>query len=431
MKKLSKNELLIVGLMLFSLFFGAGNLIFPPFLGQESGSNVWLTMSGFIITAVGFPILGVIAVSKTNGLQNLAAHVNPKFSLVYTILIYLSIGPLLGIPRAGSLPYEMAVAPFMPESFTYHKLALLLFTTVFFIAAYLLALNPTKLVDRMGKILTPILLFLLLLVFVASFFKDFSTYGPVGKSYERNPVVEGFLGGYLTMDTIAALNFGVVISVVIKDFGISENNVVKTTVKAGLIAGFFLIIIYASLAHLGALSGGMYGSTENGAQTLANVITYIFGNWGLVLLALIFTLACLTTSIGLITSCSQYFSTITKLHYKQWVRIFTVWSLVIANLGLTQILKISVPILDLIYPVALVLISLSLFDFIFKASHTIYFNTVFVTAVLSLIKVLDSLNFYKPKVLVSLPWYDSGLAWVLPALVVMMISTVFVKVKEL
>ena len=430
MKQLNKKQLTVVGLMLFSLFFGAGNLIFPPYLGQESGSNVWLTMLGFIITAVGFPVLGVIAVAKSKGLQNLVSHVNPKFALVYTIVIYLSIGPLLGIPRAGSLPYEMAVAPFMPKTFTQHKLALFIFTTVFFASAYYLSLTPSKLVDRMGKILTPMLLFLLLLVFVASFFTEFSGFSKPQGVYESQAFIEGFLGGYLTMDTIAALNFGLVISVVIEDFGITEEAVVPTTVKAGLIAGTLLAMIYLMLAYLGALSGTIYGTTDNGAQTLAHVITHIFGSFGLALLALIFTLACLTTSIGLITSISQYFSTITKLNYKNWTRIFTLWSLAIANLGLNQILKISVPILNLIYPIALVLIILALFNSIFKSNHTIYLNTVVVTGILSLIHVLDSLHFYKPKVVSYLPLYKPGLAWALPAFLTMIISTIWVKFHD-
>ncbi|HEY4537818.1 MAG TPA: branched-chain amino acid transport system II carrier protein, partial [Erysipelothrix sp.] len=173
-------------------------------------------------------------------------------------------------------------------------------------------------------------------------------------------------------------------------------------------------------------SGGIYGTTANGAETLAHVITHIFGRFGLALLALIFTLACLTTSIGLITSISQYFSTITKLSYKTWTRIFTLWSLAIANLGLNQILKISVPILNLIYPIALVLIILSLFNRFFKSNHTIYFNTVLVTGVLSLVHVLDSLKFYTPKFINQLPLYKPGLAWALPALIVMLVSKLWV-----
>ena len=168
MKKLSNKDLLLVGLMLFSLFFGAGNLIFPPFLGQSSGNQVWIVMAGFFVTAVGFPVLGVIAVAKSSGLINLAKKVNPVFAVIFTILIYLSIGPGLGIPRAGSLPFEMAVAPYLPEGFSV-KLALLAYTFIFFSISYWLSLSPNKLVDRMGKVLTPALLLLILVIVIGSF----------------------------------------------------------------------------------------------------------------------------------------------------------------------------------------------------------------------------------------------------------------------
>ena len=300
MEKLSKKNLRLVSLMLFSLFFGAGNLIFPPFLGQSAGSNTWVSMAGFFITAVGFPIMGVIAVAKSGGLRNLANRVNPVFAGVFTVLIYLSIGPCLGIPRAGSLPFEMAVAPFLAGTNISTAVARFIYTLVFFTVAYWLCLTPSKLVDRIGKFLTPTLLTLITLVFLASIFKPLGGYGVPTGEYASGPFVKGFLEGYLTMDTIAALNFGIVISFAIKSKGVtSEKAVVSSSIKAGLIAGSLLIAVYSMLCHLGAASGGRFGETENGAQTLKNVMTYIFGEPGAILLAVIFTVACLTTCVGL------------------------------------------------------------------------------------------------------------------------------------
>ena len=169
MKKLSRKDLLFVGLMLFSLFFGAGNLIFPPFLGQSAGDKVWIALGAFLITAVGFPILGVIAVAKSGGLEKLARKVNPLFATVFTVLIYLSIGPCLGIPRAGSLPFEMVVSPYLPSNMS-ETIARLMFTLIFFSVAYWLSLSPNKLVDRMGKVLTPTLLTLILVIVIGSVF---------------------------------------------------------------------------------------------------------------------------------------------------------------------------------------------------------------------------------------------------------------------
>lgn len=418
MKQLSKKDLLFVGLMLFSLFFGAGNLIFPPFLGQSAGNQVWVALGAFLITSVGFPILGVIAVAKSGGLEKLAARVNPLFATIFTLLIYLSIGPGLGIPRAGSLPFEMVVAPYLPQGVS-EVLARFLFTLVFFSIAYWLALSPTKLVDRMGKILTPTLLLLILVVVVGAVFKPLGGYGEATGAYIDSPFVTGFLEGYLTMDTIAALNFGIVIALAIKTNGITEEKyVVSTSVKAGLIAGGLLVLIYAALAHLGATSGGRFGSTLNGAMTLTNVMTYLFGKPGAVLLAVLFTLACLTTSVGLITSCSQYFGTLTnKVTYKNWVRILAFSSMTLANMGLTKILSISIPVLDMIYPISIMLIVLAMLDKFFKGNKYIYSLTILFTGVVSVIYGLNGFGIdLGTKIFGNLPLYSQGLGWVLPAL---------------
>ncbi len=441
MKSLKGKNLLVIGVMLFSLFFGAGNLIFPPFLGENAGVNTWIAMIGFCTTAVGFPILAVIAVAKSDGLQNLGKRINDQFALIYTTLIYLSIGPFLAIPRAGSLPFEMAVAPFLPQGLISPKIALLIYTVIFFSIAYTLASRPNKLVDRIAKFLTPILLVLLGAIFIGSFVKPFVGFGqPLGE-YKNNALVKGFLEGYLTMDAIAGLNFGIVISLFIKDMGIeSKDEIIKGTMKAGVIAGILFLTIYLSLAYVGALSGQLYGMTENGAQTLTNVVIHIFGTPGLIILATIFTIACLNTCVGLITSCSQYFTTIIpNLTYEMTIKIITIWSFIIANMGLTKILSISVPVLNSIYPIALVLIILALLERFIGKSKNIYSYSVLLTGIVSIIyviqgfelnllekikgipfgvgNILNSLGVFIMNVLERLPLYESGLGWILPAII--------------
>lgn len=433
MKNLSKKDLVLVSLMLFSLFFGAGNLIFPPFLGQAAGSATWVAMAGFFITAVGFPVLGVIAVAKSGGLYSLAKRVHPVFAAVFTVLIYLSIGPGLGIPRAGSLPFEMAVAPYLPEGVSV-KLALFLFTLVFFVVAYWLSLSPAKLVDRMGKVLTPTLLLLISVIFIASVFRPLGGYGEATGEYMTSPFVKGFLEGYLTMDTIAALNFGIVIALAIKSRGVTDDKlVVSNSIKAGIIAGSLLIAIYAVLGHLGATSGARFGATENGAQTLTNVITYIFGKPGAVLLAVIFTLACLTTCVGLITSCSQYFVTLTsKVSYKGFVRILALLSMGIANMGLTQILSISVPVLNAIYPIAIMLIVLGMMNKLFNGNVIAYRLTILFTGVVSIVDALEQVGVsigVITKAFEKLPLYSQGLGWVVPAMVGLILGVILNLVK--
>lgn len=434
MKNLSKKDLLFIGLMLFSLFFGAGNLIFPPFMGEAAGEKIWIVLLGFFVTAVGFPVLGVIAVAKSGGLTNLAKRVNPIFATIFTVLIYLSIGPGLGIPRAGSLPFEMAVAPYLPERFSL-KLALFIYTLIFFAIAYWLSMSPGKLVDRMGKILTPTLLCLILIMVIGSFIKPLGGYGVAVNGYEVSSFFKGFMDGYLTMDTIAALNFGIVIALAIRSKGVSDDKaVVSLSIKTGLIAGVLLAIIYGMLAHLGATSGSRFGLMENGAQTLTNITMYIFGKPGAVLLASIFTLACLTTSVGLITSCSQYFSTFTsKISYENWVRILTVFSMLVANMGLTKILSISVPILNAIYPIAIMLIVLSMLDFIFKSNKYIYGLTILFTGVVSIIDAMGQVGLAKDSLLSIIsyfPLYNEGLAWIVPAILGIVIGLAIKILKE-
>lgn len=431
MQKLSRKNTLFVSLTLFSLFFGAGNLIFPPFLGESSGSHTILSLAGFYITAVCFPIFAVIAISKHRGLFPLASKVHPKFALVFTFLIYLSIGPLLGIPRAGSLPFEMAVAPFLGSLARYQQIGLFLFTFVFFTIAYFISKNPTKLVDRMGKVLTPLLLVLMIIVFVGSFIKPFDGFTtPIG-NYQTTPFVQGFLDGYLTMDTIAALNFGLVIAQIIQSLGITEeSDVVKNTVRSGLFAGVLLMIVYGSLAYLGALSGHAYGYSEHGAQTLAHIITHIFGPVGVLLLAIIFTLACLTTSVGLITSCSQYFSSKTRYSYKNWVIAISIWSFITSNLGLSKILKISVPLLEAIYPIAMVLIVLSFLELFADLKHSVYKATIGVTTLMSMVSIIDVYVFTNGSLLKGVPLNGQGLAWVVPAVISFVLIQMYHSFKD-
>ena len=434
MKKLSNKNLTLVSFMLFSMFFGAGNLIFPPFLGQSAGNQTWVALLGFFVTAVGFPILGVIAVAKSGGLKNLASKVNPKFAIIFTILIYLSIGPCLGIPRAGSLPFEMAVAPFLPKEYSI-TLSRLIYTFTFFLVAYWVCLSPGKLVDRLGKFLTPTLLILISMVFIGSLFKPLGGYGVASGQYLSSPLAKGFLEGYMTMDTIAALNFGIVIAFAIKSKGIDEEkSIISTSIKAGLIAGGMLIIIYSMLAHLGATAGERFGTTETGAQTLTNVTTYLFGKSGVILLASIFTVACLTTCIGLITSCSEYFTTLnSKIKYKTWVRILTLSSMILANMGLGKILAISVPVLNAIYPIAIMLILLGILNNVFQGSSIVYTLTLLFTGIVSIVDALNQ-GGIKIDILVNLfsklPLYSEGLGWVLPAMMGIVLGVIYKVLKS-
>lgn len=418
MEKLDRKKLLFVSLMIFSMFFGAGNLIFPPQLGQLAGTNMLTAMSGFLISAVGLPILAVAVVAKAGGLHVLASRVHSGFALAFTLLIYLSIGPLLGIPRAASLAFEMGISPFLSEALSGSGMPLFIYTLVYFAIAFWLCMSPSKLVDRFGKVLTPTLLILIVSVFAFSLFKPIGGFAAPSGDYVHSPLLKGFLEGYNTMDAIAALNFGIVISIALKEIGVTEEKkLVSNTIKAGAMAGLFLTIIYGMLAYLGAASMTRFGATKNGAQTLTNVVFYLFGQKGSVLLGLIFSLACLTTSVGLLTSCSQYFAKLMpKVSYKAWITILSVSSMIFANVGLTQILKFSVPALTAIYPMAIVLMVLALFNNFFKGNSYVYLFTMICTSFVSILEALGQFGL-KVNILNSLPFYSKGLGWIIPAAV--------------
>ena len=435
MKKLTRSQFLQLSIMLFGLFFGAGNLIFPPLLGNAAGSATFISLIAFCVTAVLFPVLGAIVVGKTNGLSNLAKRVGPVFSVVFTTAIYLSIGPGLGIPRAGSVPFEMAIAPYVPETLNLN-IVRFVYTLVFFTIALLICLKPNKLVERVGKFLTPTLLLMILFMFVRIVMMDKNIAAPSG-DYIKAPVTKGFLAGYETMDAVAALNFGFVIAQAIKRFGIEdENEVTRYEIKAGLLAGSVLFIVYAMLASIGMIGSQKFAGVENGAQVLSESIKLVLGDFGLVLLAFIFTLACLTTCVGLITSGGEYFEKLfnRKLSYKAWVYIWTLFSFVMANFGLNKLLAFSVPLLQIIYPVALVLIVMGISHKYLNYSKVSYVSSAVVAVGLPLVEVLDKTfkinfglvtNFVK-----SLALYEEGLAWLLPTIFVLVLTSLVVKVVE-
>lgn len=432
--KLKKGQLLLVSFMLFSLFFGAGNLIFPPFLGQNAGQNTPLALLGFLVTAVVLPVMGVVAVAEFNGLDRLASKVSPKFALVFTVLIYLSIGPGLGIPRAASVPFEMAIAPYLPQGASFGRF-MLLYSLAFFLLAGWLALTPNKLVNRIGKVLTPSLLTLLTVLFVCFLFGGETQVAPAQPAYQSGALVTGFLEGYNTMDAIAALNFGLVIATTLGTLGVQEKkDVMGYTVKAGLAAGGILSLIYAMLSYMGMKTSGVYPLQENGAWTLRCIVAQLFGEPGAILLAAIFTLACLTTCVGLITSISQYFSTLfPRITYRQLVLGITAFSFLICNQGLNTILSFSVPVLNAVYPVAIVLIVLGLCHRHLEGNRLVFPLTVGAVSVVSVVYALEQLQIPLgpvSKVFQLLPFYGYGMGWVTVALAMAALSALLCRVKR-
>ena len=422
MKKLSRRVQLLLGFTLFSMFFGAGNLIFPPGVGAQAGTLTWPAMAGMAVSAVGLPVLGVVAVARSGGLDALGDRVHPLFSKVFTIVAYLAIGPCLAIPRTASTSFEMAVPPFVGAEAPLALLQLI-YSLVFFALALTVALRPEKLTDRLGKIMCPILLVLILVTFIGTLIDPLEGYGaPQSELYAAAPVARGFLDGYQTMDTIAALVFGIISALNIRARGVEEDgDVVRYTVRSGWMAGVLLLAVYAMLAHIGALSGGAFPGATNGAVVLTNLIPALFGTPGSLLLAAIFIIACFNVCVGLICSCAEYFNQLCpRLSYRVWAVLFAVVSMLIANAGLDMILKVSVPALSIIYPVAIALIALSFFQRWLEGRPMVYPVTILLTGIASILytlRDLEALPAAASDLLGALPLAGQGLGWVLPALV--------------
>lgn len=432
--KLTRKQMVTISFMLFSLFFGAGNLIFPPFLGQNAASATLPAIIGFLLTAVVLPVLGVIVVARFDGLDRLAKKAGSRFSRVFTVLIYLSIGPGLGIPRAASVPFEMAVAPYLAANAN-TTVWMVAYSLVFFLIAFWLCINPGKLVSRIGNFLTPSLLTLLCFLFVSFLFKGQVAIVQPQVIYQNVPFLQGFSDGYQTMDTIAALNFGLVIATTLGSFGLEKKqDTIRHTVIAGIFAGTILTIVYLMLTYMGMCSSGVYPVQENGAWTLRCIVYQIFGNPGAILLAAIFTLACLTTCVGLINSISQFFSIqFPRLTYHRWVCVIVVFSFLICNLGLNAILSISIPVLNAIYPVSIVLILLGLTDNLWQNNPCVYPLTIGGTSCVSILYAMDTADVplgFVGDLCRRLPLYSMGFCWVSVAAVMLLISFALQTVKK-
>ena len=427
---------LAVGLLLFALFLGAGNIIFPPLLGQQAGENITVAMIGFLITGVGLPLLAIVAVAKAGGdLQLLANRVSPAFGILFTSIVYLAIGPFFAVPRTGSVSYEIGIAPFLPEVMKDHWVPLFITSILFFSLILYLSINPSKLVDRVGKILTPALLLVILLLAVKSFISPMGEPGVAVGNYISSPFAEGFVQGYLTMDVLSALVFGIVILQALRDMGMKDKKKqVNTTIFAGVVAAIGLSFVYISLGHIGNTSITAIGTSANGGDIIAKSAEVLFGSLGSIILSATILLACISTAVGLLTANAQFFHKLfPKISYKTFLIVFTIFSTAITNVGLSTIINASLPVLLIIYPIAMVLMVLSLADHFFKGGQIVYILALIPTFLVSLYDGLKQMKVeitsYE-NILQALPLYDQNLGWLVPAIVGAFIGFIIHKLKN-
>ncbi|NLJ91100.1 MAG: branched-chain amino acid transport system II carrier protein [Clostridiales bacterium] len=430
-EKLDLKSNLLIGSLLFGLFFGAGNLIFPVHMGQLAGSNTPQTTIGFLVTGVGLPLLGVTgtALAQSESLYDLAKPISRLYSILFTCALYLTIGPLFAIPRTATVAFEVGLNPFINEE--YLQLGLLLFSLIFFVVTLYFSLKPGRILDWVGRYLTPIFVVLLSILLIATFLNPMgqvSNFVPQGKYIDR-PLFSGLIDGYNTMDALASLAFAIVVIANVEKLGIKNPKYKAIEIfKSGLVCLVGMGVIYASLAYMGATSLGSVSRARNGGEIMSLVSDHYFGSVGKILLAAIVTVACLKTAIGLITSCSQMFNEMfpSSLSYNKYAILFTVVSFVIANFGLDKIIQLSVPVLMFLYPLAITLMILSLLAPFIKQQRDIYRWTTSLTVIAAIFDFCNALPEHVKerrvvKALIDfadsyLPGFDYGFGWIIPAL---------------
>ena len=443
--KLTMKETIIVASTLFGMFFGAGNLIFPVHLGQMAGSNSWPAIVGFCITAVTIPILAVAAIGNTHSddLLQLSSKVSRRYGIIFTAALYLTIGPFFAIPRCATVSFTTGVAPIAGES--HARLAQFIFSLVFFAFVMYFSLKPGKITTWIGKVINPIfLIFLGILIVVALMHPGapLSEVEPVD-AYKHGALFNGFIEGYGTMDAIAGLAFGIVIINVVRDLGIDDDSdVARETLKSGIFTGLLMALIYVLTIIMGAQSRGLFELSDNGGIALTQISSHYLGGLGSFVLAITITFACLKTAIGLVTSCAEMFIHLIpgKLNYRGWTMVFTLFSFIISNVGLTAIINYAVPVLMLLYPLAIVLIIMALCEKAFGGSRYVYAWTsigAFIPAVFDFCRTLPegvqtALNIPAMTGLGSriFPLFDLGLGWVVPALIGLVIGLVLTAVNK-
>ena len=432
-KKLTLRQKILVAGTLFGMFFGAGNLIFPVHLGQMAGRNALPAIIGFIITAVGIPILGVAAIGVTHsdGLQTLSGKVGKGYGIFFTCLLYLTIGPLFAIPRCATVSFTTGITPLLGAD-SPEQLYLLLFSAVFFAFVLFFSLRPGKITVWIGKIINPLFLFFFAVLMLAALLAPgaaISAVEPV-EAYRSDAFFPALIEGYGTMDAIAGLAFGIVVIDVIRRMGVDNDDAVaRDVLGSGILTGILMAVIYVLTILMGTQSRGLFEISENGGIALTQIASHYFGGIGQIILAITITFACLKTSIGLVTSCGEAFTKMThgKIGYKAWAILFTVFSFAVSNVGLSAIIEYAIPMLMLIYPPATALIVLAFICKRFQHDRAIYISVMTFTwaaAIFDFMKTLPAavrsalhldaaVDFARG----FLPLFDQNLGWLIPAII--------------
>ena len=422
MNQLRTGDIIALGFMTFALFIGAGNIIFPPIVAQQAGEHVWLAAFGFLITAVGLPVMTIMALSRMQGsIEVISSPLGRFASLLLTIVCYLSVGPLFATPRTATVSYEIGFAPYFGTSSS----SLLIYSVIYFAFVAAVSLYPNKLLDTVGHVLAPLKIVALAILGIAAFAIPTGYISPPINHYVNSPVSEGFVSGYLTMDTLGALVFGIVIIQAIQSRGVTDSKLItKYAIIASLIAGVGLTLVYISLFKLGLGSHEVAANADNGAVILHAYVQHAFGDLGSLFLTGLIFLACMVTAIGLTCACAEYFNELTGLPYKLLVFILIGFSLLISNLGLTKLIAFSIPVLSAIYPPAIVVIMLSFFWKHWNKPSLVVGSVTAIAFLFGIVEAIKAAGFTKqlPQFIDHLPLSEQNLAWLLPSCAVLMVA---------
>lgn len=430
--RMTWRETLSLTSMLFGMFFGAGNLIFPVAMGQVAGRNIAPALIGFLITGVGLPLLAVVSlgVTRSKGLLDLSSRIGRRYGYFFTCALYLTIGPFFAIPRCVTVPYEVGVAPLVPAG--HERLGLFLFSLFFLCWLLFFSLKPGGIMTWIGKILNPLFLITMGILVLTALLHPFGAVSAVepGGDYAAIPFAKGFLEGYNTMDTLAGLAFGIVIVDAIKRLGISdEGDVASSTVKAGTFSCLFMGLVYVLVAVMGAESRGALAVGANGGAALGEIARAYYPGFGAMLLAVIVFFCCLKTATGLVISISEAFVQMFphSLSYRGWALSFSLFTFAIANIGLSGILTISLPVLMFLYPLAITLVLLAILSHFVALDRKVYVVVTTVTLLFALLDFFAALPASWQQAIHVVPLLDAakahvplcalGLGWLVPALI--------------
>ncbi len=413
-----RKDFVVIGAALFAMFFGAGNLIFPPALGLLAGDRWLPSMIGFLMTGVGLPILGIIAISKVGGdIKDLASKVGSKFATILGIIIILAIGPLLAIPRTGATVYEIGIQPIFNDANP------LLVSAVYFSITLFFVIKPSGIIDKIGKILTPILLTVISVIIAKGIMF------PIGNTVSTDmgvPFSNGFVSGYQTMDALGSIILGGLVLKSIREKGyLLKKEQMRLTYKAGILAGAGLVFVYAGLLYLGATAGTVYASDISKTALIIGITNSILGSFGKLGMSFAVSAACLTTSIGLTAVVGDYFEKLSKgkVSYRFIVIATVIFSTVMSVVGVEKIVSIAVPLLVLVYPLAIILIAYNLLDR-FIPNDFYYKGAVAGAFAVSIFESLSSMGIQVASIvrLISyLPFASEGFGWIVPSLAMSMV----------